>query len=38
MRALMTSEFTGEDPPPSLEEELMSAVLGAMMTCGGFGE
>ena len=38
MRALMTSEFTGEDPPPGAEEELMSAVMGAMMTCGGFGE
>jgi hypothetical protein len=38
MRAMMTSELTGEDPDPAMEEELMSAVFGVMMTCGGFDE
>ena len=38
MRVMMTSEFTGEDPDPAMEEELMSAVFGVMMTCGGFDE
>jgi hypothetical protein len=38
MRAMMTSELTGEDPDPAMEEELMSAVFEVMMTCGGFEE
>ena len=38
MRVMMTSEFTGEDPDPAMEEELMNAVFGVMMTCGGFDE
>lgn len=38
MRVMMTSEFTGEDPDPAMEEEFMSAVFGVMMTCGGFDE
>ena len=38
MRVMMTSEFTGEDPDPAMEEELMSAVFGVMMTYGGFDE
>ena len=38
MRVMMTSELTGEDPDPAIEEELMSAVFEVMMTCGGFGE
>ena len=37
MRIMMTSELTGEDPDPAMDEELMSAVFGVMMTCGGFG-
>ena len=38
MRAMMTSELTGEDPDPAMEEELMSAFFEVMMTCGGFDE
>jgi hypothetical protein len=38
MRVMMTSELTGEDPDPAMEEELMSAVFEVMMTCGGFDE
>ena len=38
MRAMMTSELTGEDPDPSMEEELMSTVFEVMMTCGGFDD
>ena len=38
MRMIMTSELTGEDPDPAMEEELMSAFFRVMMTCGGFDE
>jgi hypothetical protein len=38
MRAMMTSELTGEDPDPAMEEELMNAVFEVMMTCGDFAE
>lgn len=38
MRTIMTSELTGEDPDPAMEEELMSAFFRVMMTCGGFDE
>ena len=38
MRVIMTSELTGEDSDPAMEEELMGAVFGVMMTCGGFDE
>ena len=38
MRAMITSELTGEDPDPAMEEELMSAVFEMMVTCGDFAE
>ena len=38
MRVMMTSELTGEDPDPAMEEERMSAVFEVMMTRGGSDE
>lgn len=38
MRAMISSELTGEDPDPAMEEELMSAMFEVIMTCGDFDE
>ena len=35
LKAMLTSEATGEDPSPEDEEALAAAAIKAMMTCGG---
>lgn len=35
MKAMLTSELTGEDPSPEDEEALAAAAFKVMMTCGG---
>ena len=35
LKAMLTSEMTGEDPSPEDEEAMMAALFEVMMTCGG---
>ena len=35
LKAMLTSELTGEDPSPEDEEAMMAALFEVMMTCGG---
>ena len=35
MKVFLTSEFTGEDPSPEDEEELMTAIFEVAAACGG---